>query len=300
MKLEEHKAIIEEATKLYKSDKSLDAYLLLKNIIHSDEDLTNFDHFVSQIYLDGKLSEKLIKELESNDGWAACIDKDRIKSFYKQKSNGIHELKLEGVIDAPIFQVLSIFYEIDLYKNWVATMENSTIIQTFESKYKFISYFSFNLPWPLTNRNIFSYAFALDRLTENKSVLIIVKGINPNLDNKYAEVIKTYKNDSYVTVDCEYAGVLIKYVNENETFVQIIGSCDPKLSYVPNWFLNLVTTNFSSYCITKLRQLAAKVPQSEYQTRIQSKDEVYGDIIRRLNLSFEMNAMKEENQQTTL
>ncbi|EFC42695.1 predicted protein [Naegleria gruberi] len=238
---------------------------------------------LSRIIHDGRFAEFIIGEFETHNEWKLCVEKESMKSFYKDRGSGMHAVKVEGTIHASMFQVLSIFYEVDLYKSWVPSMRDSLVIHKF-GKYRFLSYFSFNLPWPFSPRDLISYAFAIDRLESDGSIMVSVQGITPATHPEYKDKIGSYVSQDNVCAECEYASFLVKYVSPEETFVQIVGSVDPKLSYVPYWFINMVTDQISYLSMSKLRQVAKTVPHTEYQTRIDSNDEIYGDIKRRLEI----------------
>ncbi|KAG2370642.1 hypothetical protein C9374_014726 [Naegleria lovaniensis] len=236
---------------------------------------------LKQIIHDGKLAEQVMREFNSDDGWKLCVEKDKMQSFYKDNGRGMHAVKVQGHISAPIFQVLSIFYEVDLYKSWVPQMRESLIIHKL-AKYRFLSYFSFDLPWPFSSRDLISYAFAVDKLETDGSIMVAVKGVTSKSLPQHKDIISKFEKPNNVCAECEYSGFLVKYISPEETYVQIVGSIDPKLSYVPYWFINMVTDHASYLSMLKLRNVSAKVPDSEYQKRIDTNDTIYGDIKRRL------------------
>ncbi|KAF0982087.1 hypothetical protein FDP41_011948 [Naegleria fowleri] len=286
--------LVQKAIDLFDNERLLEAYHLLIdneiNVVRTVDDESSNNKSVlpsditqklQQIIQDGKLAEQVMREFNSDDGWKLCVEKDKMQSFYKDNGRGMHAVKVQGYISAPIFQVLSIFYEVDLYKSWVPQMRESLIIHKL-AKYRFLAYFSFDLPWPFSPRDLISYAFAVDKLEKDGSIMVVVKGVTSESLPQHKDVISKYENPNNVCSECEYSGFLVKYISPEETYVQIVGSVDPKLSYVPYWFINMVTDNASYLSMSKLRNVSAKVPHSEYQKRIDVNDAIYGDIKRRL------------------
>lgn len=144
--------IVRKAIELFQHDKILDAYDLLKHssitensipsllMMHqelsssSDDDQNGLllskeeEQLVKLIYKDGALAKMLLYEFSSGDGWNTCVDKDDCKTFYKQtcKIDGgkggsesepsLHAIKIEGIIETPVFNLMSILYEVDLLK----------------------------------------------------------------------------------------------------------------------------------------------------------------------------------------
>jgi hypothetical protein len=74
----------------------------------------------------------LLHELQSEEGWELCANKDNIQTFYRKEAHEkLHTLKIQGTIDSPMFNVLSIFYEIDLYKTWLPRCPTSKTLKQY-------------------------------------------------------------------------------------------------------------------------------------------------------------------------
>ncbi|EFC45118.1 predicted protein [Naegleria gruberi] len=318
--------IIRKSIELFQHDKILDAYDLLKkqysitensisSLLESRESSSDIDEqeeqnetlskeeaeLVKLIYKDGALAKMLLSEFSSSAGWNTCVDKDDCKTFYKQtcKIDGgkggseaepsLHAIKIEGIIETPVFNLMSILYEVDLYKNWVPQLGECGVIKYLggngTSRFRFLSYFSFNLPWPMSSRDSLTYAFVVDRsdYEQDPSILVVIRGADTHKDSSLADLISKHDNQTHVRVGIEYAGFLIKMLSEDTCHVSLIANVDPKLSYIPIWFQNWLTNNLSYLMISKLRQAAEKVPNSEYSVRIKNNDQVYGEITRRLS-----------------
>lgn len=285
------------------------------------------------IYRDGALAKMLLHEFNSSDGWNLCVDKDRAKTYYKrsgqvsQKYFGtsgtnsghvdgatddapLHVIKIEGEIDAPIFNLLSILYEIDLYKEWVPQLDNCGVIKYLGdshdeanmklSRFRFLSYFSFSLPWPLSSRDSITYAFVVDRsdYEADPSILVVIRGATKDHDN--AEIISKYDNSEHVRVDIDYSGFLIRMTSEHSCHISLIAVSKKRYLNSISYYLILSVERGSQsfFCsilvtklvddkyelfISKLRQAAAKVPNSVYSERIKNNDQIYGEITRKLS-----------------
>jgi len=63
--------------------------------------------------------QQLLNDFNSYNGWILTRDADGIKTFYKHEDpNPIHSIRLEGMIDCPLLNILSVVYEVDLYTGW--------------------------------------------------------------------------------------------------------------------------------------------------------------------------------------
>ncbi|KAL9658442.1 hypothetical protein ABK040_005986 [Willaertia magna] len=280
---------MQEVIELFKKEKVHVAYeKLLKHFNNNLEEINwnNYPDVLYEIYKEGKYVNFLLKEFENSDqsnGWELVVDKDEIKTYYKVKEGGLYAAKLEGFINHSIFDVLSIFYEVDLYKTWAPMMTDCKLINSVE-QYKFLSYFAFSLPFPFQARDFLSYAYVVDRAEEDQSFLVPIRTLNFNDKfDKTLESISVKVNNTHVRIESEYAGFIVKVIDKNRTWIQIIGSIDPKFSYVPIWLQNLITKNYSYLSIVKFREVAKTVRKqgSEYMKRIKEKS-IYKEIAERL------------------
>jgi hypothetical protein len=74
-----------------------------------------------------------------------------------------------------------------------------------ESKYRFLCYFNWNLPFPFQARDMLAYGFGVDMLKESDSILVVIKSV----DEKDYKDEKIPKDDGkYVRLQCHYAGLL--------------------------------------------------------------------------------------------
>lgn len=142
------------------------------------------------------------------------------------------------------------------------------------------------MPWPFYNRDLVSYGYGID-LLESNSILVVVRSVLQSEHDKHFGVELSPANTSTCTrMDLNYAGFMITPISANETYVCLIGSCDPKFSYIPGWFMNSITHHMSHLILRTLRKLASNMASSEYERRIKENKAIYGDIMTRLEKYF--------------
>jgi len=59
---------------------------------------------------------------------------------------------MEAHVDTPLFNLLAVFYEIDLYPTWVPRQAVSNVLKR-EGRYRAYSYYAWDMPFPFTNRD---------------------------------------------------------------------------------------------------------------------------------------------------
>ncbi len=276
--------LLQQMEELYHRDRLFAAYALYQQ---HEQELKEKETipFIQNLKKEVARANQLRNEFNNynTNDWQLVQDKDEIRTFYQHFSNTPHHaIKLEATIASNMINILAIFYEIDLYPKWVYAMRDANILQSFSSDYRFLCYYSWNLPFPFYNRDCICHGIGIDCIKEDNSILVLVQ---TPLDNEFPpEIIPPLDTKKCVRMECHYAGFYIQWINEHTTLVKIICNIDPKLSHIPIFLQNLATKHASYYVMSMLSKLAKQIEKDEeYQQRIKEKQHIYGDIITRIN-----------------
>jgi S-adenosylhomocysteine hydrolase len=90
------------------------------------------------------------------------------------------------------------------------------------------------MPWPFYNRDLLSYGYGIDMMDHSNSILVVIHSV-PDTDHyKHPDVeIPPENTSTCARMELKYAGILIKPISQQKTYVSLIASCDPKFSYIP-------------------------------------------------------------------
>mmetsp|Transcript_6734 Transcript_6734/g.5994 ORF Transcript_6734/g.5994 Transcript_6734/m.5994 type:complete len:94 (+) Transcript_6734:703-984(+) len=76
----------------------------------------------------------------------------------------------------PLFNLLALIYEIDLYTNWFPFCKQSKeVVQV--SKARKMANTEFMLPVPFSNRGAFLYGSGINRLEKHGSIMVLAKSV---------------------------------------------------------------------------------------------------------------------------
>ncbi len=157
------------------------------------------------------------------------------------------------------------------------------------------------MPWPLYNRDLLSYGYGVDLMDESNSILVVIHSVPEDDHDKHPGVEFPPANTSTCArMDLKFSGIHIRPITQNQTYVSLIASCDPQFSYIPGWFMNMVQHQLSYLVMHKLRDVAANIPGSEYEKRIEENVTVYGDIRERLEKHFQKSEVDTSHAQILL
>eukprot|EP00051_Salpingoeca_urceolata_P034866 m.27098 g.27098 ORF g.27098 m.27098 type:complete len:584 (-) comp8449_c0_seq2:110-1861(-) len=107
------------------------------------------------------------QDLSSDEGWTVQSNRDGIRVLYrKEADSAFHTLRLEGLVDASIFDNLAIFYEVDLHHTWMPTyrmlgVKRSERVAQF-SLSDMLLRMQISLPWPFTTREAWLRVIGVD------------------------------------------------------------------------------------------------------------------------------------------
>jgi len=253
-----------------------DSDLLRSKINDIRREIDN-NNTIQKMIKEEELARRLLNAMETDEGWSESVDRDRVQVYYKEESATIHSLKIVGVIDSPMLNVLTVFYESDLYKSWTPSMKSSQVLMQ-EKKYRYLCHYGFSLPWPLHDRDVIAYGYGVDL---SDRILVVVRSVNQDEYDQYDVDIPEPGDDA--RMDINYAGILITPLNDVQTRVTLTANVDPKLDYVPSWFLNMVLQQMSYFVISTLRNVTRDIMDDEvYALRVKEKPHIYEDIKKRM------------------
>ncbi|KAK5582885.1 hypothetical protein RB653_004474 [Dictyostelium firmibasis] len=278
---------------------------------HNDELYLKLEELIKKIKLEERLIklkqeaieiEDLLKVLSSDyksQGWQSIQNVDGIHSMYKEHGSGIHSVRIEGIIDQPIFNVCSIIMEADLYYTWIPRLLESRILNQ-DDRFKRLIYCRASCPWPVSDRDICLYGYGVDMLEEENQVVVVSRSIRDqdligNSSLKNPETFIPQVRDNTVRAKSEISGFTIKPISATQTYVQVVSLTDPNMKLLPKWLLNFVTTQFCHYLFVMLRKQASDVASSkEYQSRIESNP-IYKEIKEKSDSYFNRIDFQKEN-----
>eukprot|EP00347_Sterkiella_histriomuscorum_P007904 403347117 len=225
---------------------------------------------------DRELFNYFFEELHVAKDWTSYYNEPtrKIKYKYEPGMSGLVSVKAKTIINAPLVHVLSHFTEIDLVKTWFPQVTECKQIKEI-SGYRGLYLCQANMVWPVWPREmIFTGTGMYDR--ENKAVLLVVK--SPSDDSCYFDMNVPETTEGYVRIDIKRGFHHFKQIDANTTKYTSIYNVDPKLTYMPNWFLNFVTTKICYTLLNQLQERSLKVAENAYGERIKERHGFYSKI----------------------
>ena len=180
----------------------------------------------------------------------------------------------EAVVDAPLLDVLSLFGEIDLFKDWFPNVTSTTVINQV-SNYKGLYRCQQTMPWPLWPRDmVFKVTGMFDEKTN--SCICVLKSEKEG--QMFFGVPAPATLDGHVRIDIQRGYHYFQYVNQKQTRYVSIFNCDPQVGFVPSWFMNFMMTKIVYQMLVLIQDKSKKVKGSIYEERIKQRESFYKPV----------------------
>lgn len=220
----------------------------------------------------------LLEECESKDGWTQVNSTKGIITYYRKEATAkTHSFKVQGEVKAPLVNMLACVYEVDLFGKWMPNVEKAEMVKEL-SRFRMVAAAQFGLPWPIANREVTLLGYG-DVVGD--AVAVYFRSVTET--DTLPGFTLPAPPPKYVRADLKFGGMLFKPVDETTTLVTVVFNTDPKLTLVPYWLLNMISSKFCHYILMIMRtKAAAEFAGSEFEKRVQTNRRVYGEIERRL------------------
>lgn len=208
---------------------------------------------VASIQSECEQLRKFQANLRNTDGWNLSYDGADTKVWYRPEPNStMHAIRVEGTIHAPLINIAALLYEADLYHQlfWYV-VSSSALPVTHPSPLKRAVHISSIAPWPLHQRDVTLFAFAVDALdAPDHSVMVVSRSITP------ADPVRGVPPSSARMVRASFntSGFELRPVRPGVTRARFLYNVDPHLPFVPPPLINWASRTL---CRWSLRMLEA-------------------------------------------
>jgi len=295
--------VIQTALQLYSKDRTTQAYLVwrdLKTLLAqydesepSEEDSAKIStakeiidlHLVTLNRMETEAISvfDLFDNVDSEEGWELARDSEGIRTYSRAvEGSNTYQTKITGIVRAPLFDLLPLIAEMDLYRLWIPFCTDSDVdvdMSYFRKMARILLIPPSPINWVLSAREMLLYAYGVDMMQEDNTLVAMAKTPSPGdleyVEREYQWTPPPEGRKGSIRMDCRLAGMIIQRVNETTIRMSIFSDVEPKVQ-LPYWIVNLTTKKFAYLVIALLRKKAQNLDE-EYQKRI-SKGGLYDSI----------------------
>ncbi len=233
-----------------------------------------------------------MREFTTTDGWtlkSAADSRDQI--WYREEPPAgpdqppTHSFRTEGFIDAPLFNLLALIYEFDLFPKWFPLLKKARTVATPSKFCKFAQLVAW-APWPMCDRECMLRGYG--DIFNGDSVAIFATDATPADSDGLGFALPPEGEDGSCRINVHVAGFHLVPVSDGRVLVRCFFNLDVKIAFLPEFMLNIIVGKFCGALLHLVRKHAspARMAGSVYEQRIQadiaSGSGVYNEMKRRL------------------
>lgn len=119
----------------------------------------------------------------ADEDWILQKESHDVKTFYKnhESTPNIHSIRLDGIVDAPVFYLLSLLHEVDLFHKWLPTYSflglNFAKCIAHPSPTELLVHLNINVPWPFANRYCFFHCDGIDCMDDDPKQIGVLMNV---------------------------------------------------------------------------------------------------------------------------
>ena len=165
VKNHENENVFDEIRELYKESKIMQIAHIARKIPQESFPL---DIPIESILNRARSMDDLRSRCLSDDGWSLQKESHDVKTYYQTSASqsGLHSVRLDGDVDAPVFMLLCLFHEVDLFTRWIPSYALLGLgfakCVAHPSPTELMVHMNVNIPWPFMNRYCFFKCDGID------------------------------------------------------------------------------------------------------------------------------------------
>ena len=220
---------------------------------------------------------------QTDEGWILQKDSKGVRTLNQNhpERRNIHSIRLDGVVNSPVFCLLALFHEVDLFSKWIPTysclgLQFGRLIDN-PSPTELVVHLNIRIPWPFANRYCFFHCDGIDCMDDPTGAQIGVILSNLSSEAEYKVVDEGTK-----TIFHPPSGVLLTPLGDGTTKVQIVVNLDPQISFIPDWLIDIAVRNLAYLIMLQIRKAVEIVKNDpEYRKRMTDPDSAFYNHIKR-------------------
>eukprot|EP00475_Leptophrys_vorax_P012256 TRINITY_DN18670_c0_g2_i1.p1 TRINITY_DN18670_c0_g2~~TRINITY_DN18670_c0_g2_i1.p1 ORF type:complete len:265 (-),score=84.72 TRINITY_DN18670_c0_g2_i1:65-859(-) len=236
----------------------------MKNYAHDQIKMLSESTFHKELTRRMEVVAKLRHMIFESEDWGVVSNKSGVKIQYNAEPElSTYSFKISALVRAPLFNLIAVVYEVDLYGNWMPRLKYARELALL-SKFQKIVQLEINSVWPIANRDSVIEGFGVD-FTQEDALLVVIQSVGD-----YVQVEVPEPEESVVRATLNIGAFYIKYISEEETQIYMILNFDPKLPVIPDWVLNFATGQVLQWIFYFMEKAAKFDDSSPYAEKIRT------------------------------
>lgn len=228
--------------------------------------------------------QRLSDDIADHTTWTptTSIDEKGYGTYYRAEvGKTAHSFKVIGEVKESILHVVSVIMELDLYTEWFPFCCGAEM-QGEMTRFHKSSRFVVQVPWPMSNREVFLVGYGVDDLTSRKRVVITSRSIADD-EELHSSIRRPPVGKKCTRIKVEVGGFLLEALDPSTCRVSFIMNVDPEIPAVPTFLVNWVSGKMIWVLLHQMDKAAKRAGKrkSKYTERRANRPDIYQHLMRR-------------------
>ena len=170
--------------------------------------------------------------------------------------------------DMKIFNLLTLFYETDLYPLWFPHCKRTNLVHKYHKAKKMV-FSRIGMPGLMADRENVMIGMGVNRLDVNGCLYVLSRSIHYEQEYQGVGVPKLDKGK--VPLDIKYFGFEIKPTSSNGVSLRSVMNFNPHIKYVPQWLINFANKHFAKMMFEKMMKYSRSFKGTKFEKRVDAK-----------------------------
>jgi hypothetical protein len=262
---EEEEKLLRRVCELVEDAKLLEAGRLLDQL----SDVSRQSSVVVELCRKLEVIRRLEDLMFLSKDWSVISAKDRVQVQYlPEPSLNTHNFKVSAKVNASMFNLVAVIYEVDLYHKWMPRLGFARELGS-RSKFEKLVHLELEGVWPVSSRDCLLEGFGVD-LLDRDALMVVLQSVPQDVPPRAGAVRSVL----------HIGGFYIQYAGEHETMLEMVFNFDPRMSVLPSWLLNFVTGHILELVFGYMEEACR---DAVYEDRVKSNGAVYEHVSRILS-----------------
>lgn len=216
--------------------------------------------------------------LETEWNYEQCSG--HIDVWTRIEDDGSFSVRCQSVQEQPLFNAISLIYEVDLHPSFMPHLHKATkigMIQGCGKRAQILARYIYQMPIPFANRDTVLFAFGCNamQLDGINGITICAQSIPSEDSHWWGHPVPVEGSDRMVRETIRGMSFVMRPVANGRTEMTVIANLDKQVAFVPQSLINWMIKDMIKGLYRNMVKINLKFPQTEFAKRVAANPEFY-------------------------
>jgi hypothetical protein len=231
----------------------------------------------------------LVDSIPTDSGGWEFEEHQSIKVWTKEELDGSLSIKCRSIQDQPLFNAISLIYEVDLHPQFMPHLAKSVKLASISGcgqRANLLLRYLYKLPRPFANRDTVLFAFGCNAMQLNgvNGIIISAQSIPKDLSSWWGKDVPPEGTDRSVRENLRGMSFIMKPVGINQTEMTVVANLDKQVSFIPKSLMHWLIKDMIRGLYKNMVTLSVNFDNTEFAKRVDANPAFYDWVKRNIEL----------------